>query len=269
MLLNLQRDRTPDETYTQFFMRKGVRGIILRTTADSRHVCQAIADEGFPMVVISERFDSPNVNYIDCDSKTDSMRAVEYLLSLGHRRIAFGMNVIADCDHLDRFEGYKKALEDAGLQVDERLVLRHAANLAGGATVMAMLARMPFPPTAVYLADPLLAVGLINKAHEMGIRIPDELSVVGFDDADMRHGVYPSLTAVCQNAEQLGHEASSRLTRIVADGSNEHFQITVPSFFEVNSSTAPPPVRQPQGQAGEAASRVEESQVLEEPGNRR
>jgi DNA-binding LacI/PurR family transcriptional regulator len=104
-LLNLQRDKMPDETFSQFFTRKGVRGIVLRTTAETSGVCQAIADEGFPHVVISERFDSPNINCIDCDSRPDSARAVEYLIALGHRRIGFAAHNVPDRDHQDRLEG--------------------------------------------------------------------------------------------------------------------------------------------------------------------
>ncbi len=240
VILNLQRDKNADETYTQFFMRKGVRGVILRTTEHTRHVCEAIAAEDFPCVVISERFDSSEVSYVDCDSKTDSARAVEYLLALGHRRIAFAMNVVPDRDHLDRFEGYRSALAKAGLSIDENLVLRHAANLAGGATVMNVLASRKSRPTALYCADPMLAVGAINKAQELGIRVPQEISIVGFDDAQVRHSVYPVMTAVCQDAAQLGFEASLHLTRLLTGAAKGVLQKTVSTFFEVNQSTGPP-----------------------------
>ena len=105
MLLNLRRDKRPEETYTQFFMRKGVRGAVIRTMQDSRDICVEIAKEGFPTMVISERFDEPFINCIDCDSKPDSVRAVEYLIRLGHRRIAFAMHNMPDRDHTDRLEG--------------------------------------------------------------------------------------------------------------------------------------------------------------------
>ena len=87
----------------------------------------------------------------------------------------------------------------------------------------------------------MLAVGAVNKAHELGIRIPEDLSVVGFDDSDVRHSVYPTLTAVCQDAAQLGYEAALRLTRMLMRKKLERFQVTLPSFFEANGSTGPPP----------------------------
>jgi LacI family transcriptional regulator len=241
VILNLRRDKKSDETYTQFFMRKGVRGVILRTVAESRHVCEAIAEEGFPAVVISERFDSPDLSFIDCDSKSDSVRAVQYLISLGHRRIAFAMHVVPDCDHLDRFEGYKEALAENGLGLDESVVFKHPATLAGGATIMEMVTRMSPPPTAIYFADPLLAMGAVNRAHYLGVRIPRDISVVGFDDAETRYTVHPTLSAVCQDTARLGFEACVHLTRMLTGEPGQGLRKTLSCFFEVNESTGPPP----------------------------
>jgi DNA-binding LacI/PurR family transcriptional regulator len=222
-------------------MRKGVRGVVLRTHARARDVCVEIAEEGFPHVVISERFDSSVVNFINCDSRADSAQAVEYLIALGHRRIAFATNVVPDCDHIDRLEGYKEALRKHSLPYEESLVLRQAANLAGGRTVMGLLNTMRPRPTAIFCADPTLAVGAVNTAHGMGLRIPQDISVVGFDDSNVRHFVFPTLTAVCQDASTLGFEAAHGLARILSGEVAQGFQSTAPTFFEVNNSTGPPP----------------------------
>jgi LacI family transcriptional regulator len=241
VLLNLTRDKRPDESYTQFMMRKGIRGVILRTMEETRATCQAIADEGFPLVVISERFDLPNISYIDGDSRADSVRAVDYLVSLGHRRIAFGVHNVPDRDHQDRLGGYREALEKNGLPFDESLVFRQRYTLAGGATILKMAMSMRDRPTAIFFADPLLSVGAVKKAHASGIHIPDDISIVGFDDTDLRYGVHPTMTAVCQDASALGFEASYRLTRQLNGHERGVFQITVPTFFEVHESTGPPP----------------------------
>ncbi len=241
VIINLQRDKRPNETLTQCFIRKGVRGVLLRTMAETRSVCQQVAREGFPHVVISERFDDELVNYIDGDSYSDSLRAVEYLISLGHRRIAFAMHNIPDRDHLDRLEGYKDALARHDLVFDPQHVYRQPFTLNGGATAMELLARCQPRPTAIYLADPMLGVGAVKKAHEIGLRIPDELSVVGFDDSDVRFSTYPSLTAVCQDARSLGFDASLWLTRMLTGIQTGGLQKTMQTYFEVQGSTGPVP----------------------------
>ncbi|HRX84669.1 MAG TPA: LacI family DNA-binding transcriptional regulator [Phycisphaerae bacterium] len=239
-IINIMRDKSRDESYNQFFTRRGVSGVILRTTAETRHVCEEIADENFPMIVVGERFDAPNVSYIDCDTSADSARAVQYLVDLGHRRIAFAMHVVPDRDHIDRFDAYRRVLAENGLAFDERLVFRIRSDLAGGATVTNMLATMEDPPTAVYAADPLLAVGVAKRAYQLGIHIPRDLSVIGIDDAQVRYSVPPTLTAVCQDAATLGAEAASYLARTITGRVVGPLRKSVPSFFEVHNSTASP-----------------------------
>lgn len=238
LVLNMCREKRADETYAEYFRRKNVRGVILRTAEATREVCERIAAEGFPHVVISERFDSGNVNFIDGDSKAESQRSVEYLIALGHRRIAFAMHNIPDRDHIDRFEAYRAALEAHGIPYDSRLVYRHPSTLAGGATIMTMLRSLSDAPTAVFLADPVLALGAVKRAHELGMRIPTDLSIIGFDDTDMRFAVHPTLTAVCQDASLLGVAAARWLTRGVY---HEPFRRTIPTFFEINASVGPGP----------------------------
>jgi DNA-binding LacI/PurR family transcriptional regulator len=258
VLLNIQRDKIRHETFTQFFMRKGVRGAILRTMAGTRDMCQAIADEGFPHIVISERFDSPNVNCIDVNSQPESVRAVEYLIDLGHRRIAFAMHNIPDRDHLDRLEGYRQALRNRGLLIEDRLIFRQPFTLAGGATVMQMVMSMHNRPTAIYLADPLLGVGAVKMAHELGVEIPNDISVIGFDDTDVRHSVTPTLSAVCQDAASLGFEASRWLTHAIVKGSQAPFKKTQTAFLEVNQSTACPPDTAKRGNGSRRPARGED-----------
>lgn len=240
-ILNLSRDKEFAESYTQFFVRKGVRAVAIRTMAATRDVCREIAAEGFPHIVLSERFEDGAVDSIDGVSRTESQRAVEYLVSLGHRRIAFAMHNIPDRDHLDRYEGYRDALAAHELVEDERIVFRHPFTLAGGATVLNMICSQRPRPTAVFFADPMMAVGAVRKAAEIGLRIPDDLSVVGFDDTNVRFSVHPTMTAVCQNAEQIGFEAAQRMLRKLLTRDTQPIYHAVPTFLEINGSTGPAP----------------------------
>jgi DNA-binding LacI/PurR family transcriptional regulator len=240
VLLDLQRDKLNDESYTQFFMRKGVRGVILRTFANTRDVCERVAAEGFPHVVIADRFDNEMVNYIDGESRSTSVRAVEYLHDLGHRRIAFGMHNVMDRDHSDRLEGYREALARHDLPFDPALVFRQPWTLEGGATALKMAISLADPPTAIYFADPMLAIGAVKTCHQLGVRIPADLSIVGFDDTDLRFSVHPTLTTVCQDARGMGYEAGMYLTHKLLDAEEEGFRKTMPTFFEIHQTTAPP-----------------------------
>lgn len=240
VILNMQRDLKPNESYAQFFRRKGIRGVLLRTVADVRQVCVEIAKEEFPHVVISDRFEEPEVNYVDCDSRADTTRAVEYLISLGHAQIAFSMHNTRDRDHLDRLDGYREALERHGIDYDEQFVFRHPYTKEGGAAAMNLAVTMRPRPTAIVFADPLTSIGAIKRASELGVRIPDDLSIVGFDDSDARYAVCPTMTSVCQDAAQLGYEAVRWLTRNLGAPGSQRLRRTFPTFFEVHQTTAEP-----------------------------
>jgi DNA-binding LacI/PurR family transcriptional regulator len=241
IILNAGRNRMDHETFTQMFMRRGVRGAVLRVTADSHTVCEQIASEGFPAVVVGERFASPRVSFVHAESRPASRMAIEHLIDLGHRRIAICVNGIPDSDHADRLAGFRDAIKSADIDFDDRYVFQAWARRDGGAQLIRQIAAMSRPPTAVYVTDPMTAVGAINEARELGIRVPEELSIIGFDDGEMRFIVHPSMTAVCQDAVAIGraafdvlHELIDRKTPTAAPHK------VLRTWFEVHGSTSAP-----------------------------
>lgn len=241
LVLDAQRGRLAAESYTQMFMRKGVRGVILRTTAQTREVCQDIASEGFPAVVAGDRFDHPKVSYLYSDSRLSSREAIEHLLAQGHRRIAICVNVVDDSDHTDRLTAYRDALAAHGIAFDERLVLRLPANRQGGQQALRRLMAMPARPTAAFLTDPMVAIGAVAEAGKQNVRIPHDLSIVGFDDGEARYAVCPELSSVCQNARSLGRAAIDALVRLMEGVGDAPIRISMPTWFEIHASSGPPP----------------------------
>ena len=243
LVLDARRSRQMDETYTQMFLRKGVRGAVLRTSEETLPVCEAIADEGFPSVVVGARPEASGVNYIYTASRGASREAVEHLIALGHRRIAVCLNIVDDSDHADRLAGYRDALEAHGVAFDARLQLRAPARRDGGAQLIRRMMSLSDAPTAVFFTDPFAAIGAMTEARNMGVRVPEDLSVVGFDDAEVRHQVSPTLTAVCQDAVAIGREAFSVLhdkiegNPAVMDGGVQ-VQRTLRAWLEIHDSTA-------------------------------
>jgi DNA-binding LacI/PurR family transcriptional regulator len=242
-IIHLRRDKGADETYSQFFMRKGIRGAIVRTTSADRDVARAIADEDFPSIVLGDHFDDPNLTFAFNDSRSASREGIEHLISLGHRRIAFASNEIEDGDHIDRREAYRGALSAHQL-FDERLVFRVPARRHDGAQLMRKIMSLSTPPTAIFIADPLTAEGAINQAHEIGVRIPEDLSIVGFDDTDTRHSVYPSMTAVCQDSCELGRRAYEMLVKLcVSRAATPGRMLPGKAWLEINHTTGRAPER--------------------------
>jgi len=243
VLLNPVRDKLPEESFTQFFLRKGVRGVILRSTVEGRPICRLIAEENFPAIVVGDHFEQEGLSFVYADSTKSSVQAVQHLITLGHERIAFASNEHQDGDHVDRFAAFTDAMEAAGLPQDPSLIFRVPAHRPDGAQLLRNLMSITQPPTAVFVTDPPVAVGLINEALSMGMDIPADLSVVGFDDRDARDYVYPRMTAVCQDARKLGYNAFLELARTVTASNGVRPQDQISStWLEINNSTGPPPV---------------------------
>jgi LacI family repressor for deo operon, udp, cdd, tsx, nupC, and nupG len=241
MILNARRARAATENFSQMFMRKGVRGALLRTIASSRTLCETIALEGFPVVVVGDRFQNPAISYVYCDSRDTSREAVEHLVHLGHRRIAVCMHMVPDSDHEDRLEGYKQVLAAHGIPLDQKLVMRAAAEREGGIQAIRRIMCMPQRCTALYCTDPAIALGAFGEARAAGLRAPEDLSIVGFDDADARLAVWPRMTAVCQDAIALGREAMRALSALLdQEGPLQPVRRALRTTFEIGDSTAPP-----------------------------
>ena len=242
MVIDAKRALQPGESYSQMFMRKGIRGAVLRTTLATRHTCLAIVDEDFPAVVVGDRFEREGVQFIYCDSREPSREAVEHLIALGHKRIAIVLNVVDDSDHTDRLEGYRQALRENGLEEDRKLVFRCPAHRQGGMQLMRRVSSMVDGPTALFITDPATAAGAVKEARTLGLKIPDDLSIVGFDDGEQRFDVYPEMTSICQDTAAIGREAMAALHQIIERGNQlPAMQKTLRAWLEVHHSTAPPP----------------------------
>ena len=241
VILNPKRDKRPDETYTQFFVRKGVRGAIVRSTVEGRDVCDEISAEGFPCMVVGDHFPHDRLTFGYAESLETSKQAVSHLLNLGHHRIAFACNEYEDGDHVDRFRGYCEALAAHGVSLKEELIFKVPARRLDGAQLLRSIMSSAQPATAVFVTDPPVAIALINEATSVGLSIPGDLSVVGFDDRDARNYVYPVMTAVCQDARELGYKAFMELARTATDPSAEPRDCIASTWFEINSTTGPAP----------------------------
>ena len=239
-LLDAHSEKRPDETYSQMFHRRGIRGVVVRTLTQSRAVCESIAEEGFPMVVVGEYFSHPGVSFVRSDSKSAARQAIDHLLGLGHRRIGVLTYNAADADHTDRLNAYMEAHEARGVEVDHSIILRGLASRGAAADMLRQLTARMDPPTAIFACDPPLAIGAFLEALRLGLRIPQDISIIGVDDTDMRLLMTPTMAAVCQDSRRLGVEACKALMRLVSDAKAQPVQLTLDTWLEVHPSVGAP-----------------------------
>jgi LacI family transcriptional regulator len=186
----------------------GVTGIVGLTLARPGALIEAAADAGIPFVMV-DPVDTNHRDMVSVSSSnwTGARTAAAHLIALGHRRIGWiGGPELSEAAR-DRFYGFTAALDAAGIEVDPGLVRADEFDVATGARHAHDLLSALDPPTAIMAADDELAVGVLAAAHRLGIRVPDDLSVTGFDDTPQASWTTPPLTTVHQDLDGMGRMA--------------------------------------------------------------
>ncbi|WP_428388435.1 LacI family DNA-binding transcriptional regulator [Mucisphaera sp.] len=257
------RQRREGEGFEALAARLHLDGLLIRNDWQTRELAQEIADTDLPTVVVADRFDHGHANYVCCNSAAPSRQAIEHLLHLGHERIALCHHVLIDTDHRDRIDAYHDALRDAGIQPDPQLQIGIRADVEGGSAALSRFLSLPDPPTAIFFTDPPATVGALRRAVELGLRVPEDLSIIGVDDEDLRRMTHPVYTAVCQDAAEIGYQAARWLCRSLAGTASAtepdaRLNLELEAFLEINKTTAAPPSRalrmSPNGHRIDAAS---------------
>jgi DNA-binding LacI/PurR family transcriptional regulator len=198
---------------------------------------------GVPIIMINARFDIEGTGYVDNDSYAGAHEATKHLLALGHRRIGFLCNVMKDNDdHQFRFAGYEMAMKEAGIEVDPRWIVTHLPTYqterAGYLQAQALLDADP-SVTAIFATNDNMAYGAILACTERGLRVPDDISVVGFDDYPTSAYYNPPLTTVRQPLEELGYRAAKYADTLAKGAIPVPPREILPTKLVVRKSTAP------------------------------
>ena len=165
---------------------------------------------------------------------------MEYLLSLGHKRIAIIAGPPSFRCSLDRIAGYRSALEAAGIPIDPNLIRPGDFRLQSGYTQTMALLALPHPPTAIFAGSDMQAMGVYKALYLRNIRVPEGMSVIGFDDIPFTGIASPSLTSVRQPLFDMGRVATTMLLRLVAGESLDSPRVELATTLITRESCAPP-----------------------------
>ncbi len=217
LLFPLAPDHAPEET-TRLLQERRVDGMILSGPRfEDREWLEHWAQET-PVVLLGHLAGSP-LPSVDVDNLQAAAMATCHLLRLGHRRIGLITNApLSYTASYERWLGYRWALEEAGIPYDETLVAFGAFTPISGAAAMEQLLRLPEPPTAVFIASDVVAFGALQVIRRHGLRVPQDLALVGFDDVPLSAYLDPPLTTVHLPAEDLGREAGRLLLQWIQEG---------------------------------------------------
>jgi DNA-binding LacI/PurR family transcriptional regulator len=201
-----------------------------------------IAGAGFPVVGVLTRHVPAGVGFVNADNVGSIVSVVRHLFELGHRKIAYA-GAIDKSNYLDRWTGYREGLTEVGLPFDKSLEATATSEFWTPSKLLAAVERLlalPERPTAIILPDDRTAISVIELVQERGLKVPEDISVVGFDDVpDAQIRVAGGLTTVRQEFRAIAETALDQLVKLIAGAPAEECRVTIPTRLIVRGSTGP------------------------------
>ncbi len=230
-LCNTDAQRDLEREWVNDVVAAKVSGIVLVAFVATLDDIQEALAAQIPIVTLGERLMHPEIDTVSTDDTAGAGVATASLIANGHRHIGF----IGDTQPgalEPRFIGFVQALTEAGLTVMPEWCITGDFTRAGGERAMAHLLTLPTPPTAIFCANDLLAIGAMNVARQRGLRVPEDVAIVGYDDIDAAAMVMPALTTVLNPAYEMGRTAGELLlTRMQQTYDGARREVIVPHQF--------------------------------------
>ena len=242
MLCNSDGNFDREVRYLQLLRDKQVEGVIFIATTPRVDHLAGIVERSIPAVVFYRNVPQFDVDTLVVDNLGGGRLATRYLLELGHTRIACVAPASIDSPSSLRVSGFRRAIEEAGLSIDEALFYHGDNRFAGGRDGAGYLLSTGRPFTAIFAGNDIMALGAIRRLQQSGITVPGEVSVVGFDGIGLGDFVTPSLTTVVQPRYDAGQTALRLLLERIDDTYRGPSRaIELKTALVIRESTAPPP----------------------------
>ena len=242
VVLTVSGDRhTPGADWMDGVLRRRPVGVVLVFSDIAERLRDKLRAQRIPLVIVDPAGDpSPDVPSVGSANWSGGVMATRHLIDLGHRRIAAITGPDDMMCSLARVDGYRSAMTAAGLPVDPELIRFGDFHPDGGESAARELLALDERPTAIFAGSDLQALGVIAAASAAGLRVPDDLSVVGYDDIALARWMSPQLTTVHQPLRRMGEEAARLALRLADDATPDTLRMDLATHLVIRESTAPP-----------------------------
>jgi len=219
ILVNTNERESDERQAVQVLRSKRVDGMLIHPTqGESEHICQ-LRNDGIPFVLINRHIDEVNPDYIINNNQKGAYMAVRHLLELGHKRVLHISGPERISSVQERIVGYKQALSEFKIPFDEKMVVHTLLNMQSSYETTLRVFESGLAPTAIYTYSDLLAIGTFKALRELNKKVPDDISLVGYDDIDFAAFLEVPLTTVRQQMYEIGRQAVKLLIKIIHDAS--------------------------------------------------
>jgi len=241
ILCNTDESEAKQERYLDVLLQKRVDGILLVPACSSAALGKWIESQTIPVILLDRRVDCAKVDTVRGDSEDGAYQLVRHLISLGHERIAVLSGPQNVSTAVDRVAGYRRALAEAGLEARAEWVQSGQFSQASGYEATERLLATSPRPSALFAVNNFLAVGALRALRNAGLRVPDEMSVVSFDDLTSELVIEPFLTVAQQPAYEMGQRAAELLLdRLSGSAPIAYRQVVLPVKVTIRGSSAQP-----------------------------
>jgi LacI family transcriptional regulator len=230
--------REQDE-YLTVLVQKQVDGVLLVPASSAPEPIAFLQQHRIAVVVLDRRIPGARVDIVRGDSVCSACQLTQSLLALGHQRIAILTGPVDVSTAADRVSGYRQAYVQAGLAVPEALIFSDAYTVAGGMRMAEQALAAQERPTALFAANNFIAIGAFHVLRAQGLRVPEDISLVAFDDLPHSIVLDPFLTVATQPADEIGRQATELLlTRLQEKAPGEPQEIVLPTPVILRRSSA-------------------------------
>lgn len=203
ILCNSDDDNSKEESYIDILLAKQVDGIIFISAGGSEsNLIKPLASD-IPVVITDRDIEGINSDVVLIENRKGGYEATNYLISLNHKKIACISGPSPITPSAQRVDGYQQALADAGIRFEKDLLRVGDFRFESGEQAMRELLAIPEPPTAVFVCNDMMALGAMRAIKDFGKSVPEDVSVVGFDNVPLSSVIYPSLTTVAQPIKEM------------------------------------------------------------------
>jgi LacI family transcriptional regulator len=234
LLYGTSSENQKEITYLDLCLKRNFDGVILMGVRTNDPYVQEVVDANIPTVLLDVPIVTPTCGYITTDNILGAKLAVKHLIDLGHRHILMVNGHQEAAVSLTRLDGYKKALEEHSIPYREEFVAFTDFESEGAATAIERLLETNPKATAVFCASDLMAYGVVKKVQELGYKVPEDLSVVGFDGIQLGEIMSPTLTTIYQDRYQMGCSAINMLIELL-QGEAGYSRVLSPSLIDRES----------------------------------
>ena len=255
ILCNSDLSEEKQAAYLDVLLAKRVDGLILVSSGliaagDRPDPMQRVLDSGTPCVVVDRDLGETPVDQVLVDNEHGGYLAGQYLIRLGHRRITCLGGPSSLTPSAGRVAGFRRALDEAGLPWQPAATMASNGRYDGGQAAVRDLLARGIDVTAIFAFNDLVAIGALGALRRAGLRVPDDVSVVGFDDVALSSAVYPALTTVAQPIAEIGHLSVRLLLQRITNPNAPRARVVLPTTLVERESCGPPPDQDDDGITG-------------------